>query len=110
MEVAAAQVCTSIDRLQPGDSGTRFPVDVGRLFCFSRISGIRQPTRIQHVWYLDGKERFRKVLPVAPPSWRTFSSKRIRPSDVGPWRIEISDAEGNVMQTLSFAVTAPPLP
>ena len=105
MEVASADICTAVDRFGPVSPGQRFSADVGRLYCLTRIGSIPRATRVQHVWYLDGRERMRAKLPVKPPSWRTYSWKRISSEDVGLWRVEVTDTEGNVMQAVFFEIT-----
>ncbi len=107
MEVAAAAMCTAVDRFEPIAPGKRFAADVGKLYCLTRIGSIARPTRVVHVWYFSGQERMRTVLPVKPPSWRTYSWKRISDADVGNWRVEITDAAGNVMQAVFFEITRP---
>lgn len=106
LEVAAAEICRRLEGLAPVEAGRRFPAEAGRLYCVSRIGGIARPTRVQHTWYRGGEVRFRAAFPVRPPSWRVFSMIRIRPADAGPWRVEISDRDGNVLQTLFFEITS----
>lgn len=107
MEVAAVDMCTAVDRFEPVARGKRFSADVGKLYCLTRIGSIARATRVVHVWYFEGQERMRAALPVKPPSWRTYSWKRISESDVGRWRVEITDAAGNVMQAVFFEITRP---
>lgn len=104
MEVASAQVCLFVERLKPVESGRRFPARVGRLYCLSRISNIEKETEIHHVWHRGTAKRLDLTLAVKPPSWRTYSWKRIQPNDVGEWRVDICDAAGNVLKTIVFEV------
>jgi hypothetical protein len=105
LEVASAEVCIFVERLRPVDPGRRFPAGVGKLYCFSRISNIEKETEVHHVWYRGTDKRVDIPLPVKPPSWRTYSWKRIQPADVGEWRIDICDAAGNVLKTITFIIT-----
>ena len=104
LEVGSAEVCLSVERLKPVEPGRRFPAGVGRLYCFSRISNIEKETAVYHVWYRGTQERLRIALAVKPPSWRTYSWKRIQPTDLGEWRVDICDAAGNVLKTMAFEV------
>ena len=104
MEVSQAAICAEIVNRNPVGIGVRFPASVGKLYCFSRISNIEAVTRIRHVWYFNNTERARVDLAVSPPSWRTYSSKRIMPGEIGRWRIDILDNEGNVLKTLGFDI------
>jgi hypothetical protein len=104
LEVASAEVCIFVERLKPLEPGRRFPASVGRLYCLSRISNIEKETQVFHVWFKGTAERLRIELPVKPPSWRTYSWKRILPGDAGEWRVDICDAAGNVLKTVAFEV------
>jgi hypothetical protein len=104
MEVASAQVCLFVERLKPVEPGRRFSARAGRLYCLSRISNIETETEIHHIWYRGTEKRLDLTLAVKPPSWRTYSWKRIQPTDVGEWRVDISDAAGNVLKTVVFEV------
>jgi hypothetical protein len=108
LEVASAEVCISVERLKPIEPGRRFSASVGRLYCLSRIGNIEKETQVYHVWYKGAVERSRIALPVNPPSWRTYSWKRILPADVGGWRVDICDAAGNVLKTVPFEVYGQP--
>jgi hypothetical protein len=104
LEVSDAAICRGILDRQPQASGIRFPATVGRLYCFSRMSNVAAETTISHVWYYGNGVRARVELAVSPPAWRTFSSKRIMAHEVGLWRVDILDSEGNVLKTLGFEI------
>ena len=90
---------------QPVEPGKSFSASVGKLYCYSRITEIKESTEIVHVWYYGDSERARITLGVNPPSWRTYSSKAIQAHEVGSWRVEILDASGNLLETLKFETT-----
>lgn len=104
LEVSKSAICPEIVNRKPVDGGVSFPPSVEKLYCFSRISNIESDTQIQHVWYFNNTERARVELSVSPPSWRTYSSKRIMPEETGRWRVDILDNEGNVLKTLGFDI------
>jgi hypothetical protein len=103
--VESASIGTGIADREAVDAGTSFAVSVGRLYCFSKIADIREPTDIVHVWYYGETERARVSLGVKPPAWRTHSSKIIQAHEIGSWRVDILDASGNLLQTLKFETT-----
>ena len=105
LEVSVAAICKDVVDHEPVDSGISFPATVGKLYCFSKITGAQSPTHVTHVWSFDGTERARVDLAVNAISWRTFSSKIIQEHELGAWRVEILDAAGNVLKTLDFEVT-----
>jgi hypothetical protein len=105
LEVSVAAICKDVVDHEPVDSGNSFTASVGKLYCFTKITGAQSPTHITHVWLFDGTERARVELPVNAVSWRTFSSKIIQQHELGAWRVDILDAEGNVLKSLDFEVT-----
>ena len=105
LEVSAAAICKDVVDHEPVDSGNSFTASVGKLYCFTKITGAESPTHVTHVWLYDGTERARVELAVNSASWRTFSSKIIQEHELGAWRVDVLDAEGNVLKTLDFEVT-----
>jgi hypothetical protein len=105
VQVAAAAMCREVVNRAPVDSGTQFPVSVGKLFCFTKVEGAQPPTKITHVWYQGDTERDRIDLTVNGATWRTYSSKTIRPGDAGSWHVDVLDSAGTVVKTLQFEIT-----
>ena len=104
LEVSVAAICKDVVDLEPEGSGTSFPVSVGKLYCFTKITGAQSPTQITHVWSFDGNERARVDLAVNSASWRTYSSKIIQPHELGAWSVDVLDSGGNVLKRLEFEV------
>jgi len=98
------QVARQIVDRMPQDPGTSFPVDVGEVFCWSRVTGAAGTT-IQHVW-IHGEMEFPFSLDIGGSPWRTWTSKTIPPEWAGDWRVEIRDADGTLLDTVSFTVGA----
>jgi membrane protein implicated in regulation of membrane protease activity len=105
LQVEVGTVCREVIDRAPVEAGNSFPASVGKLFCFTKITGALNPTRVTHVWSFDGNERARVELEVNSASWRTYSSKNIENHEVGAWSVEVVDSAGNVLQTLNFEVT-----
>lgn len=92
-----------VDRM-PADTGATFPADVGKLWCWTRVTGAEPGTTLQHVWMRGTDEMGTVSLAIGGSPWRTYSSKNIEPSWTGEWRVEVRDATGNVLATKSFTV------
>ena len=105
LEVSVAAICRDVLDHEPDGYGTSFPVSVGKLYCFTKITGAQSPTQITHVWFFNGNERARINLAVNSSSWRTYSSKIIQPHELGAWRVDVLDFGGNVLKRLEFEVT-----
>ena len=105
LSVETSAVCTDVVDREPVDEGTSFPVSVGRLYYFTKIVGAETATEVTHVWWFGPIERARIMLPVGGSSWRTYSSKALQPHEVGTWRVEVIDADGNNLETVEFTIT-----
>ncbi len=92
-----------VDRM-PVQPGATFTTDVGRLFCWTRITGAEGQTSVHHVWFLEDEEMADVELNVGAASWRTHSSKAIQAEWSGNWRVEVRDPEGTVLETIRFSV------
>ena len=102
IEVHDILITTAIIDREPVDSVEVFPRKSGKLFCFTRITGVDEPTVVRHVWYREEQLMSRTVLPVNSPDWRTWSSRQLLEDLPGAWRIEIQDVDGNVLREINF--------
>lgn len=105
MQVQNSLICEDVVNREVVSQGTSFSASVGKLYCFSKIANIENYTEVVHAWYYENTERARVTLNVNPPAWRTYSSKIIQPHEIGDWRVEILDREGNLLETVRFQVT-----
>ncbi len=104
LEVTDAVITTAVVDREPVDSVEVFPRQNGKLYCFTRIVGANEPAMVYHVWYRGDQLMSRVELPVNSPAWRTWSAKRFLEDWLGEWRVEVQDADGNVLQTVDFQV------
>lgn len=102
--VAGAVLTTGIQDHMPVDTLSSFPSDVGRVYLWTRITGASDSSIVAHVWYRGDTEEARVQLPVLSPDWRTYSTKLIDPSWTGPWHVDVVNANGEVLRTVSFEV------
>lgn len=104
LEIVEAVITTNIVDRVPVDSLESYSATVDKLYCFVRVVGAEQDTTIAHVWYHGDQEVARVTLPVRSSHWRTWSSKNILPEWTGEWRVEVVDAEGYILSTVSFSL------
>ena len=102
LRVAEGAICRQVLDLACMHPNTRFDVQVGKLYCFTRIKGAENSTAVIHAWYFEGKERARVRLNVYTGNWRTYSAKIIQPHEIGVWHVDILSADGLFLQTLQF--------
>ena len=99
-----AVVTTKISDRMPVDKVEVYPAQTGKLYCFTRIEGAADETKVEHVWLYQGREMARIGLPVRSNSWRTYSSKNIMPEWKGEWQVQILDASGTEIASVPFKV------
>jgi hypothetical protein len=104
VEISRMAICTNIVDREPVEEGESFQVSVGRLYAFTQILGAKDFVEIEHIWYFNDVERARVTLPVRSASWRTYSSKMIQPFEIGDWRVDVVDPQGEVLKSMSFQV------
>lgn len=103
LEVVDVSITTQIVNQQPLNSLNTVPAHVDKVYCFTRIVGATEDTWVTHVWYCEDKELARVQLPVNSFNWRTWSSKRILPHWKGAWRVEVLDADGQLLLIVPFS-------
>ena len=105
VQVENAAIGEDVVNREVVSQGASFSTSVGKLYCFSKIANIDSHTNVVHAWYYGSEERARVSLNVTPPAWRTYSSKVIQAHEIGVWRVEILDQDGNLLDTVRFQVT-----
>jgi hypothetical protein len=105
LRLVDAAICESLRAFKPINRGAVFPVSTGKVFCYTSFENIPDKAFIHHHWYRRDVLITRRSLQLMPPRWASASSIQIGDSDKGPWRVEIADDSGNILQTLRFSVT-----
>lgn len=105
LTLVSAAVCESVKELSPQHSAIVFSIDAGKVSCFSFFDPVPQKIYIYHNWYYRDKPTAKIKLALKSPRWSTFSTIQLRESDIGPWRVEITDQEDKVISVLRFSVT-----
>ena len=99
-----AVICREIVDRGPVGVGEVFPAGTERVFCYTMIDGAQGETSITHNWYHEGSLKASVVLPVRGPSWRTWSSKTLRPEWTGEWMVEVLGKDGAPLESIRFAI------
>lgn len=104
LKVVDAAIATGVENRSPVGAASTFSATVGKLYCFTKIVGAKQPTEIKHVWFYNNTEVTSITLPVKAITWRTFSNKIVPAYMKGAWKVEVQSADGNVLKTIEFKV------
>ena len=102
--VLESKMCQKVKNNQPIKPGTQFPLDIGKVFCHSLLNNNSgKHSDIYHIWYLNGdlkakvRIRIRSGKEIPAISHREFGN-----SDKGRWRIEITDGDKKILDTIIF--------
>ena len=97
-------MCERISDREPVNESETFSADTESVYCFLEAKNIEMNTTISFVWYFDGQEMARVTLPLQKNRrWRTYSSKKLAHIK-GSWTVELQEASGVVLNTVSFQV------
>lgn len=100
-----AVMCELVQQSAPVNQAVVFSIDVGRVACFTEFDQVSRPTIVLHKWYRKDHLIAVKRLSVTSGRRYSFSSMQLRDADKGPWRVEVTDAEANLLTTLRFSIT-----
>ena len=81
-----------------------FPNDVGKLYCFTEISGATPGEKITHAWYYEDKLIATIELPLKRSRTYTWSYVKILPVWVGDWKVHIIDEEKKTVSVVPFRI------
>ena len=104
VSVAEAVVARSVLERVPQDTGTAFPVDVGQVVLWTKVTGATAATTIHHVWFHGDTQVGDVELAVGSSPWRTWSKKTVPADWTGAWHVEVRDAAGTVLKRIDFTV------
>jgi hypothetical protein len=100
-----AVMCEELNNYRPCNRAIVFSVEIGKVSCFTSFDPVPEKMFIYHNWFYRDELSTRIRLILQPPRWSTFSSIQLREADKGPWRVEITDPEGNILRILRFSIT-----
>lgn len=102
--LSRAVICEALENLNPVNTAAVFSVTQGQIYCFTEFGKVHSQTVIHHRWYHRDALTTQIRLKIYPPRWATYSVLKLREVDKGPWKVEITDAEGRVLSVLRFSI------
>ncbi len=92
------------DRMPVGVSNY-FSWSTNRVYVWSLIQCKHPPSSIRHIYYFQGEKLSDVHLNVQSSHWRTWSYISLSNKGyIGPWRVDITTAEGKLLKSLHFEV------
>ena len=105
LKLVEAVMCEEIVSNEPKNSTVVFSVSKEKAVSYTLFDPVPQKTVIYHNWYHRDVPSAKIRLELNPPRWSTYSSIQLRETDIGPWRVEITDENGTIFGLLRFSVT-----
>ena len=105
LKLIQALVCEDVIEGIPQEPAIVFSIGRGKVSCYTFFDPVPAKTFVTHHWYYRDEPSARIRLQLRPPRWATFSTIQLRETDKGPWRVEITDANGKVLKELRFSIT-----
>jgi len=97
-------ITDGVENLEPMGEVSSFPASTAKAYVFLEAKDIAEDTPVSFVWYYKGEQVAKVDLTLRAGSrWRTYSSKNIT-GFIGDWKVELQDANGNVLKEAAFAV------
>ncbi len=105
LTLVKAVMCETIQEYAQVNPAVIFSIERGRVSWFTEFDPVPRKTHIHHKWYRKDDLITVKRLTINPPRWSSFTSVQLRDADIGPWRVEITDANDALLRTLRFSIT-----
>ena len=103
--IARLVVCKNVVDMEPElGRDEKFPLNIGKVYCFLEARQITADTEINFVWIHEGITQ--ATVPVLLKKgwrWRTYSNKKLGNMS-GNWTVEIHDASSTLIDSVNFAV------
>jgi hypothetical protein len=103
--VKKAVMCEGVQDGFPVNQTIIFDGSKNSAYCWSEFDPVSDEGVVFHKWYRRGELITSKKLSVHPPRWAAYTRLPLRQADIGPWHLNITDANGNVLRTLRFSIT-----
>ena len=98
-------MCEEVAGQDPKNPAAVFSIKRQIIYCFSSFDPVPKNTFIYHNWFRGDKLSTKIKLRLRSPRWSTYSRIRLREADRGPWHVEMTDQDGNILKILRFSVT-----
>jgi len=98
-------MCEDIQDNLPLNKTTVFSIERRKAVCFTSFDPVPEVIDIYHNWVHKDQPSVKIKLTLKPPRWSAYSSIQLRAEDIGPWRVEITDSQGNIFDVVRFSIT-----
>jgi hypothetical protein len=99
--VDSIAIAANIESRVPMGVGSEFAWDIGRVFCWIRVSSPQAPVPVKFLWYKNEEMVLEWPYSLISESGRLWGMKAV---STGKWKVEIVDGAKNVVKTANFVV------
>ncbi len=104
LALGATATCENVLSGIPENKAVAFSLALKRVYCYTNFTSVPEKTFTFHNWYFRDNLKASIKLVLRPSRWSTYSAMELRSSDKGPWRVEVTDEEGNILSTQRFSI------
>jgi cytoskeletal protein RodZ len=105
IKVLEATACTGVANRTPQGTAESFKWTTDRVYIWSLVESANHPTSVHHIYFFKGQKVSDIELKIRSSRWRTWSYKTLLDKRfIGPWRVDITSAEGKLLQRVNFDV------
>ena len=104
--VIKSKTCEKVKNNLPINPKNRFLYDSGKVYCHSLLNNNSgKHMDIYHIWYMNGNLKAKVRIRVrAGKEIPAISHRSIEGADVGMWKVEITDSDKKILDTVIFEV------
>mgnify|MGYP001205519272 CR=1 FL=1 len=106
IRVIKSKTCEKVKNNLPINPKNRFLYDSGKVYCHSLLNNNSgKHMDIYHIWYMNGNLKAKVRIRVrAGKEIPAISHRSIESADVGMWKVEITDSDKKILDTVIFEV------
>ena len=104
LALGATATCENVLSGIPENKAVAFSIALKKVYCYTNFTSVPEKTFTFHNWYFRDNLKASIKLVLRPSRWSTYSAMELRSSDKGPWRVEVTDEEGNILKTQRFSI------
>lgn len=104
ISVEVQVVARAVENRIPIGVDDKFPSNIGRVYCYSKVVGASKGDIVRHIWYYNDKPISEVSFNVTSSSYRFYSYKTIPAYAKGKWRVDLTMQDGTVLKTTDFTI------
>ena len=101
-EVTLAQFTTGVENREPMDAVAFVGNDVAEIYFYSELRDL-SGAKVTHRWEYEGEIVAEVPFDVSKDQWQAWSTKSLKPDQLGDWTVSVIAPDGEVLAVESFS-------